>query len=78
MAIAWNLDRVSVSVGFLANVVTGVARLAKLVVTPAKNPEVTGKRATVTRPDANLCCILDPTHFHNVAQSLWNLVTEFP
>jgi hypothetical protein len=47
--------------GFLANVVTGVARLSKLVVAPAQNPKVTGKRTAVTRPDANLCRIPDPT-----------------
>jgi hypothetical protein len=29
MAIAWNLDRFTVPVGLLANVVAGVARLAK-------------------------------------------------
>jgi hypothetical protein len=78
MAIAWNLDCVSAPVGLLADVVTGVARLAKFVVAPAQNAEVICKRATVTRPDANLRCILDPVHFHNVAQCLRNPLTEFP
>jgi hypothetical protein len=78
MAIAWNLDGVSAPIGLLADVVTGVARLAKFVVAPAQNAEVICKRATVTRPDANLRCILDSVHFHSLAQSLRNPLTEFP
>jgi hypothetical protein len=78
MTIARNLDGISVSARFLANVVTGVACLAKLVVTPAQNAQVARKHATVTRPHTNLRSIVYPADFHNVTQSLWNLVTELP
>ena len=78
MAIAWSIDSVKLTIGYLANVVTSVACLAKLVVAPANNSKTAGKCATVTRPDPNLCRTLDSTHFHDITQTLWNLVTEFP